>query len=53
MNTIETRQAALLATILVIGAGIIAGDLHKVIIGWAWPHLEAFWDTFIGIQVWA
>lgn len=52
-TTIETRQAALLASFILLAAGVIGGNLHKVVIGWAWPYIEGFWDTFIGIQVWA
>lgn len=53
MRTIETRQAALLAIIILLGAGIIGGNLHRELIALVWPFIESFWDTFIGIEVWA
>lgn len=52
MTTIQTRQAALLAIIIVLGVGVIAGNLHQVIIGAVWPYITAFWDTHIGLELW-
>ena len=47
MNTIETRRAALVATLMVLGIAVLAGDLHRTIIRWAWPLWLGFWDTYI------
>lgn len=47
MNTIETRRAALVATIMVLGIAMLAGDLHRTIIRWAWNLMTLFVDTYI------
>ncbi len=47
MSTIETRRAALVATLMVLGVAVLAGDLHRTIIRWAWPFVTMFWDTYI------
>ena len=49
MSTIQTRQAALIAVLMIAGIAFFVGDLHKEILKVLWPLLEAFWDTHIRI----
>jgi hypothetical protein len=48
--TISTKDAALAGTGIVLGIGILAGDLHKLVIGAVWPYLVMFWD-YLGFGV--
>jgi hypothetical protein len=42
--TIQTRQAALIGTLMILGIGALVGDLHKIVIGAVWPYLVMVWD---------
>lgn len=46
------KDAALFALLVIFGAAVFIGDLHKIILGAVWPHLKAFWDTYIGLEIW-
>jgi hypothetical protein len=47
MNTITTRRAALVATLMILGAAFLAGDVHRIIIRWAWNLMTVFTETYI------
>jgi hypothetical protein len=44
----QTRQAALIAVIMVLGIAFLVGDLHKVILQAVWPYFELFYDRYFG-----
>ena len=45
--TTRTKDAAIIAIVMVGGVALLVSDGHKVIIGWAWNLLNAFWNTYI------
>ncbi len=42
--TTTTRQAITISVLWVAGLAFLVGDLHKTMIGAAWPYLVAFFD---------
>ena len=45
----NTKDAVLFALLIILGAAVFIGDLHKIILRAVWPYLVTFYDTFIGI----
>jgi hypothetical protein len=45
----NTKDAVLFGLLIILGAAVFIGDLHKIILRAVWPYLVTFYDTFIGI----
>ena len=43
------KDAALFALLVIGGAAVFIGDLHKIILGAVWPYLVTFYANFIGV----
>ena len=47
MTIYQKRRAALYLVLTVGGATLLAMDVHRIALAWAWPFITAFWDTYI------
>jgi hypothetical protein len=45
--TLKTSHAALIGTAIIAGIAIAVGDLHRIVLSWAWPLLTSAFDAYI------